>query len=217
MQADKGEFGYKFRGDVRDSERKWELEKKAFGLDVAELGVEARDKAARRKLSKRGQNVTLKGQGVTRRGQDISDRRSGRGQDITLRGQDITKRGQDLTDRRSRGGKPVSREERIRNRENWRKAVNSAKTVAPGGKWGKDDKGKRWTYQRYYSGLANKVGPVMAKAAIEIALRGGVSPKLSRRIRKEYPGARPGVRKQVNRRAKRPVGDVGRGVEKILG
>ncbi len=88
LQGEKGEYGVSLRGQLREGERKYALERQAFGLDVQKARDQtasqraarrqaAKDKRASRKLTKRQQNISQRGQTLSHedriRGQNLSE------------------------------------------------------------------------------------------------------------------------------------------------
>lgn len=191
LAADKGVFKVKARGDIRTSERTYDLNRKAFGLDVAEeqgdqeeaarkaklelqkLRALNRDRKGRRRLTKRGQDVTARGQDLSRltaqerlnlqRQQDLADDGIINGSSGPAAGQ---KSGSTLTPSQRRGY-----------RSDYQEAV-AALRVDP-----------KWSPKRaaqFVNALtANGTPKEIARAAVQ-AQMGGVDPKLARQIRKRY-------------------------------
>lgn len=165
----------KARGELIDRERKSVLEHQLFDLDVAKAQQDAADAAednraarARLRATRRGQNVTKRGQNITRQGQIETDARAREKEQRIAAGE-------------KDGGSTLSPADRRRYQADFGQALSIAGAYMKNGKLKKG-----FTPAEVVQGLVAKKGyPLpIARAAVERALRGHVSPGTARKLRK---------------------------------
>lgn len=178
LTGEKGEYKVAERGKQREAERRYALEQKAFGLDVAELTQEAQEAAARQREQERARR--LRARENRRRA-----RLTARGQNITVRGQNITAE-QRAADRAAReraareraasGGPAAFTPTQVRaSRKDFRKALTAARKAQT----------KNYTYKKFVNEAPSSIDPLLVQVGWDVA-HGGTTPARARRIKRDY-------------------------------
>ena len=181
LSTQKGQFRAEFRTQARKDERTYGLERAAFGLDTQKAALDAADDAADNAAARARLRATRRGQNITRRGQDVSA--------------ETQRRGQDLTDARSRangggGAGGLTATQRRGYQADFGQAVALVN--------GRLEKTRKNPAAAVNALVTEKGYPrPLARAAVERALHGGISPKTAKQIRQF------GIRVKVRKPAKK--------------
>jgi hypothetical protein len=182
LQREMGAFKVKTKMDLREQRHTRRLENAAFGLDQAEFAADvADDRADNRRLSKaeRRQQREARSRIRDRRQDNIRDQQRlslDERKEQRMRDQDLADDGRlNGSSGGSSGGKSFTPTQVRSGRKSLRNLVGRVKNnVDP----------------------PDSVDPLLARAAVQIADNGGVSPKLARQIKRQY-----GFTPKINRKS----------------